>query len=39
MKTNFYFKLIYIKLLNDMDTQNHGNKEKLSVKKPLFIYL
>ena len=35
MKTTWILISIlnYIKLLNSMDTQKHGNKEKLSVKK------
>ena len=36
---DFRFKiLINIKLLNSMDTQKHGNKEKLSIRKvPLYL--
>ena len=30
--------LIYIKLLNSMDKQKHGKKEKLSIKKVLLDY-
>jgi len=37
MKTTFDLNLIRIKLLNSMDTQKHGNKEKLLIKKA-FIY-
>ena len=30
---------IYIKLLNSIDTQKHGNKEKLSIKKNCLLLL
>ena len=33
IKTTFGFNLIYIKLLNRMDTHKHRSKEKLSKKK------
>ena len=33
MKTTFNFNLIYIKLLKSRETQKHGKKEKLAIKK------
>ena len=38
MKTTSISILIYIKLLNSINTPKHGNEEKLSIKKLLLNY-
>ena len=37
MKKTFDFDLIYSQLLNSMNTQKHGNREKLAINKGLSL--
>ena len=36
---DFFTILIYIKMLNNMDTHKHSRQKKLQLKKLLFDYL